>query len=177
MNLFKIIFGYSIWIFLGVVVDKINWSVDQTLLGMLSGTVAVSVYSVASTLNTVFINLSTAISSVMLPKVSKMVASYVNAKELTKEFIKIGRIQYYIVFLMLSGFILFGKRFIIWWVGEGFVDSYSVALILLVPLFIPLIQNLGLSIIQAISLKICGCILQSFLNISLLISKNFLHTT
>lgn len=148
-KLFKTILGYSIWIFLGVVVDKVNWSVDQFVLGSVVGTVAVSIYSTASTLNTLFINLSTAISGVMLPKMSKMVATKASDEEITNEFIKVGRIQYLIVFLMASGLVLFGKEFIIAWVGKEFETSYYVALILILPLCIPLIQNLGLSIMQA----------------------------
>lgn len=148
-KLFKIILSYSIWIFLGVIVDKINWSVDQFVLGAIVGTIAVSIYSAASTLNTLFINLSTAISGVMLPKMSKMVAKNASEEELTSEFIKVGRIQYLIIFLMASGLVLFGKEFIIAWVGKGFETSYYVALILILPLCIPLIQNLGLSIMQA----------------------------
>ena len=149
--LFKVIFGYSIWIFLGVIVDKANWSVDQFVLGSVSGTVAVSIYSIASTLNLLFINLSTAISGVLLPKMSKMVANKASSEELTNEFIKVGRIQYYIIFLMCSGLVLFGKEFISLWAGEGFSESYYVALLLIIPVCIPLIQNLGLSIMQAMN--------------------------
>ncbi len=150
-KVFKIIFSYSFFIFLGVVVDKINWSVDQTILGIVSGTIAVSIYSVANTLNTLFINLSTAISGVMLPKVSKMVANNATSEELTNEMIKVGRIQFYIIFLMVTGLILFGKEFIIWWVGKDFESAYSVALWLIIPISFPLIQNIGLSIMQAMN--------------------------
>ena len=147
--LFKTIFGYSFFIFLGVVVDKINWSVDQFVLGAVSGTIAVSVYSVASQINTLFVNLSTAVSGVLLPKMSKMVASKASNEEITNEFIKVGRIQYLIIFLMVSGLTLFGKEFIISWVGSEYIDSYYIALILIIPLCLPLIQNLGVSIMQA----------------------------
>ena len=147
--LFKTIFSYSFFIFLGVIVDKINWSVDQFVLGAVSGTVAVSLYSVASQINTLFVNLSTAVSGVLLPKMSKMVASHASNEDLTEEFIKVGRIQYLIVFLMASGLTLFGKEFIIAWVGQEFITSYYIALILILPLCIPLIQNLGISIMQA----------------------------
>ncbi len=149
--LFKTILGYSIWIFLGVIADKINWSVDQFVLGAVSGTIAVSIYSVASNLNSLFINLSTAISGVLLPKMSKMVAQKASNIEITNEFIKVGRIQYLIIFLMASGFVLFGKEFIIAWVGEEYIISYYVALLLILPMCIPLIQNLGLSIMQAMN--------------------------
>lgn len=149
--LFKTILGYSIWLFIGAIVDKINWSADQFILGAVCSTAAVSIYSVASQLNNLFLNLSTAISGVLLPKMTKMVANKASKKELTNEMIKVGRIQYFIIFLMCSGLVLFGKQFIIWWAGSDFVDSYYVALLLIIPLCFPLIQNLGLSIMQAMN--------------------------
>ena len=150
-TIFKTIFSYSIWIFIGVIVDKINWSVDNFVLGAVSGTIAVSVYSLASTLNNLFINLSTAFSSVMLPKISKLVAKNATSRELTNELIKVGRIQYYVVFLMASGLILVGKEFFIFWAGNDYEKSYYVALLLIIPACIPLIQNLGVSIRQALN--------------------------
>lgn len=148
-KLFKTIFSYSFFIFLGVIVDKVNWSVDQFVLGAVSGTIAVSLYSVASQINTLFVNLSNAMSGVLLPKMSKMIAKKASDKEMTKEFIKVGRIQYLIIFLMASGFTLFGKKFIMAWAGKDFVTSYYIAVILILPLCVPLIQNLGISIMQA----------------------------
>lgn len=147
--LFKTIFTYSFFIFLSVIVDKVNWSVDQFVLGAVSGTIAVSVYSVASQINTLFINLSTAISGVLLPKMSKMVSENATSDELTNEFIKVGRIQWLIIFLAISGLVLFGKEFIIWWAGDDYLMSYYVAIILTIPISLPLIQNLGISIMQA----------------------------
>ena len=148
-TIFKTILGYSIWIFLGVIVDKVNWSVDQFILGSVSGTIAVSVYSTAALINQLFINLSTAINSVLLPKISKMIAQKSSNEEITNEFIKVGRIQYFIIFLMCSGLVMFGKEFFITWVGKEYINSYYIAMILIIPLCIPLIQNLGISIMQA----------------------------
>lgn len=148
-QIFVTILGYSIWIFLGAIADKINWSIDNFILGSIIGTSAVSIYSVALQFNTLFINLSTAISGVMLPKISKMISLKCSDEELTNEFIKIGRLQYLVIFLLISGFILFGKNFIIIWAGNEYILSYYVAIILIVPLCIPLIENLGLSILQA----------------------------
>lgn len=149
--LFKTVLAYSFWIFLGVIADKINWSADQFILGMFCGTIAISIYSAASTINTLFINLSTAVSGVLLPKMAKMIANKASIKEISDEFVKVGRIQYYIVFLMASGFVLIGKEFIRMWVGSSYDDAYYVALLLVLPLCIPLIQNLGLSILQAMN--------------------------
>ncbi len=150
-QIFNTILKYSIWVFLAVIVDKVNWSLDNFILGAVSGTIAVSIYSIAATLNHLFINLSTAISSVFLPKMSKMIAKNATSEELTNEMIKVGRIQNYIIFLMCSGLILFGKNFIISWAGKEFETSYYVSLLLIIPICIPLIQNLGISIMQAMN--------------------------
>ena len=149
--LFKTIFSYSFFIFLAIIVDKVNWSVDQFILGAVSGATAVSIYAIASNLNALFINLSTAISGVFLPKMSKMIANKATSKELTNEMIKIGRIQFYIIYLMMTGLIIVGKEFIIWWVGKEFEEAYYIALVLIIPICFPLIQNLGISIMQAMN--------------------------
>lgn len=177
-NMFKMILGFSIWIFLGSVVDRINWSVDQFVLGMFCGSVAVSVYSVASSINTMFVNLSTAMSGVLLPKMSKMVASKASNEEISNEFVKVGRLQYYIIFLMASGFTLFGKEFILAWVGKNYLKSYYIALILILPLCVPLIQNLGLSILQAKNLNrfrsiLLFCIALANIAISIPLAKRY----
>lgn len=149
--IFKVILGYSIYIFLGEIVDKVNWNVDQCILGIVSGTTAVSVYSIAAQLNNMFILFSSTINGVFLPKISKMVAKNSSSEDLSNEFIRIGRIQFYIVFLLCSGFIIYGKQFIRFWVGTKFNTSYYVALFLIIPLCVPLVQTLGLSIMQAMN--------------------------
>lgn len=176
--LFKTILGYSIWLFLNSIVDKVNWSVDQFVLGAVSGTVAVSIYTVASQINSLFINLSTAISGVFLPKMSKMISDNASSKTLTSEFIKVGRIQFYIMFLVITGFILVGKEFIIWWVGKEFINAYYVTLLLIIPAFFSLIQNLGLSIMQAMNkfkFKSLSTFIMSIFNIiiSIFLAKKY----
>lgn len=59
-------------------------------------------------------------------------------------------IQYLLMCLITTGFISFGKQFITqFWGGAGYVDAYYVALITMLPCLIPLIQNVGLNIVQA----------------------------
>lgn len=148
-QIFKQIFNYSLFIFLAMIVDKINNSIDYILLGALSGTIAVSIYQIGAQFNTIYISFSTSISSVMLPRVSKIVEEKDSKEKLDNLFIKVGRIQYLILALIMSGFILFGKEFIMLWAGENYEISYYVALILMIPYTVPLIQNLGITILQA----------------------------
>lgn len=163
--LLKEIFKYSFFIFLNQVIDKVNWSLDQFILGSIAGTVVTAVYAVAGQLNNMYMNFSTAISGVMLPKVTKMEDNHANNKEFTNIFIKTGRIQYILMALIITGFTLFGQIFINWWAGPGYEDAYIIACILMVPMTIPLIQNIGLSILQAKNLYKYRTIIFFFISI------------
>ncbi|MBJ6118247.1 oligosaccharide flippase family protein [Pontibacter sp. BT310] len=148
-GLLREISSYSFFIFLGVIVDKIYWSTGQFVLGVVAGTAVVAVYAIAVQLQMYYMTLSTAISGVFLPKVTAMVARNSTDKELSNLFIRTGRIQYVIMAFVLSGFILFGKSFIILWAGPEYEGAYLISLLLMIPLTIPLIQTLGISILQA----------------------------
>ncbi|PID33233.1 hypothetical protein CR969_01840 [Candidatus Saccharibacteria bacterium] len=145
---FKQLLVFSSFIFINMVIDKINWSLDQVILGSVSGTEAVSRYAIAMQFNLIFLSLSTAISSILVPKVSKLVAQN-NDSQLSKEFIRVGRLQFYVLLLFLIGFISLGQNFINIWAGPGYQRSYIIALILILPLIIPLTQNTGIAIAQA----------------------------
>lgn len=140
---------YSFWIFLNVIMDRIYWSTGQFVLGAFVGTTAVAVFAVAIQLENMYMQFSSAISSVFLPKVTGMVARNDNQKEISDLFIRTGRIQYIVIALILSGFIVFGRDFINLWAGEGYESAYPITLLFFVSLAIPLIQNLGITILQA----------------------------
>lgn len=140
---------YSFWIFLNAIMDRIYWSTGQFVLGVYKGSAAIAVYAVAVQLLNMYMLFSTAITSVLLPKITAMVVKGNNEKEISDLFIKVGRIQYIIVVFILSSFIVFGKPFIKLWAGSNYVDSYYVCLFFFIPFTIDLIQNLGISILQA----------------------------
>lgn len=70
-------------------------------------------------------------------------------KSISDLFIKVGRVQWFIILLILCGFILFGQNFILLWAGSDYADAYWMTLLLFIPSAIPLIQSLGIVILQA----------------------------
>lgn len=140
---------YSLWIFMNAIMDRIYWSTGQFVLGALVGTAAVAVFAIAIQLEDMYMAFSTAISGIFLPKVTAMAVNETDKKVISDLFIKTGRIQYCIMSLILSGFILFGRQFIALWAGDGYSDAYIIALLFFIPLTVPLIQNLGITILQA----------------------------
>lgn len=140
---------YSFWIFLNVIMDRVYWSTGQFILGIVSGTVAIAIFAVAIQLQGMYMQFSTAISNVFLPKVTGMVALRNDDKEISDLFIRTGRIQNIVMAIILFGFIVFGKQFIMLWAGENYKDAYPITVLFFVSLYIPLIQNLGITILQA----------------------------
>lgn len=140
---------YSFWIFLNAIMDRVYWSTGQFVLGAMVGTAAVAVFAIAIQLEGMYMQFSTAISSVFLPKVTAMVATNRSRKEISDLFIRTGRFQYIVLAYILSGFIIFGRQFIELWAGAGYSDAYIISLLFFIPLTVPLIQNLGITILQA----------------------------
>ncbi len=148
-HFFKEISVYSFWIFLSAIMDRIYWNTGQFILGIYSGAVAVAVFAVAIQLQQIYMAFSCAISGVFLPKVTTMVTHDNNTKNISNLFIRTGRIQYIVMAFILTGFILFGKPFIHLWAGSDYEDAYWIALCFFIPLTVPLIQNIGITILQA----------------------------
>ena len=148
-SLLKEIWVFSFFIFLNMIVDQINWSVDKFILGMFGGTVAVAVYAVGGQINTLYMSLSTSVSSVFIPRINTIVADNDDNNQLTDIFTRVGRIQFIVLALVLNGFILLGKYFISVWAGNGYDSAYYVVLLLIIPVTVPLIQNLGIEIQRA----------------------------
>lgn len=148
-GLLKEMWFFTFFIFINMIVDQINWNVDKFLLGRFSGTVAVAVYGIGSQLNNMYLQVSTAISNVFIPQVNRIVAEGQGDRVLTELFTKVGRVQFIILSMIVSGFIFLGQAFIALWAGDGYEDSYYIALLLIVPVTVPLIQNLGIEIQRA----------------------------
>lgn len=148
-GILKELISFSGFVFLASIVDMLYWSTDKVLIGSMIGTSAVAIYNVGGTFNNMIQQLSTGISSVLIPRITGMVFNECSNEELSDLFIKIGRLQFIIVSLVVTGFIVFGRQFIIFIAGIGYEDAYIVALLTMIPLSIPLIQNTGLNILIA----------------------------
>lgn len=148
-SLIKELFGFSAFVFLGSLVDMLFWSTDKVILGMFSSSIAVAIYNVGGTFNNIIMQLSTSISGVLTPKITGMVVKNASKAELTELFIRVGRLQFIVIAIIVSGFTVFGRAFINLWAGAEYADAYWITILTMFPLCVPLIQNTGLSIVIA----------------------------
>ena len=144
----KEILFFSFFIFLNAILDQVYWKTGQLILGAVAGTLVVAVYSVAIQLIIAYIGFSANVSTVFLPRLSALAAKN-SMDEINAIFLKVGRLQFYIVMLLFFGFLLFGRQFLHLWVGDEFTAAYGYTVILMAGLIIPLVQNTGILILQA----------------------------
>ncbi|MGN0521372.1 MAG: lipopolysaccharide biosynthesis protein [Eubacterium sp.] len=153
-GIFKSLFAFSGLIALNMIVDQINNNIDRIILSRYCGAAVTAVYSVGGSLHSYYINFSTSISGVFAPRTHRLVNEYkdnpaAQRKALTELFVKVGRIQFLVLALICSGLVFFGKQFIYYWAGEGYTQAYYVALVMIIPGTVPLIQNVGIEIQRA----------------------------
>lgn len=150
-GLLKEIFEFSFFIALTIIVDQINWNIDKVLLGRYKGTISVSIYTIGFALFAYYKQVATSISSIFAPKVHNIYNGNSKNKkhEISSLFLQVGRIQFFILALLASGVVLFGKSFIFYWVGPGYNESYYVSILLIIPASISLIQTISADILHA----------------------------
>lgn len=145
------IFNFSFFIFLGLIAQKIYWSTDQVILGMFVSSTSISIYAIGSQLNGYFKVFSNVINSMFLPKLTKLTAKKSSKEEIMSILLKVSRIQYIIAMFIFIGFLLIGKSFIKIWVGEEYYTSYYIALFIMIPQIISIVQALFATLLEAMN--------------------------
>lgn len=150
----KHIFSYSTWIFVFALVSLFQWKAGHWVLGRISPPEILTIYGIGIVLGTYYGAFSTAISSVFLPRATKMSVDDASGEELTDMMIKIGRLSFIVLMFILTAFALFGKQFVFLWVGgelgeDGSFQSWVIALMIMVAYTLPLVQGFGNSILEA----------------------------
>lgn len=141
--------SFSFYIFLWTIVDQLNWQIGRIILSNTSGSAAVAVFAVGTQFCMMFLIFSTSLSGVFVPSVYKLVHENDAAKKITDLMIKVGRLQFYIVFFIWLGFVVFGQSFIYLWAGSQYGDAYWVAILMMTPVIIALTQNIGIEVLRA----------------------------
>lgn len=147
--LFKSVISFSGILLINDAVDLINNNLPGVLTGSILGPGAVAVYAIVIQIRNIFIQLSTALSSVFIPRVNELVSEGATDEQLTDLMINVGKSQFSILIFVYGGFVVAGKWFIQQWAGNNFGMAYWMLVVVMLPLLVPLSQNLGLEIQRA----------------------------
>ena len=151
-SMMREIIGFTFFIFLNQVLDLLSsTNIDNYLIGIICGTDDVTVYSMGGKISQMFHSVASPISAIFVPMIYNIVESGKDQSRLTDIFTKVGKLQFAILYLFLSGFVLWGKSFLKVWIGDGYDESYYIAIILMTSLIVALSQNIGIEIQRAVN--------------------------
>ena len=147
----KGLLSFSASVVLVTVADQIFWKTDQLIVGFLYGPDSVAVYSVGAQVYSAYMYIGIAIASVFLPHVSELYHRDHDMEAISNLFIKVGRLTFMVCIAVLGGFVVLGADFMELWAGEGYYTSYLIAIVVMIPFTIDIVQNLGLTILQVVN--------------------------
>ena len=133
--------AFALWVFVVSVVVQINFRLGHFVLGLMTTTRVVAVYAVAMQLAMVYGAFAQVIPSVFLPRTTELVARGASGDHLTRFVIGPCRFQLVLLGCFFGGIVLFGRQFITLWAGPTFIEAWTVAVLVLGPLTIPLFEN------------------------------------
>lgn len=150
-NIKKELSSYSFFVFLFLITDQIFWKTDSIVLGIISTTSVVAVYSISGQIVMQLRQLSATFSSVFLPRIIQQLEKDKDFNEINKFYTKASKYQYIIISLIVVSYALLGKEFITLWVGEGFINSYYYSMLIIIATIIPMSQTTNYQIMYAMS--------------------------
>lgn len=148
-SVFKAIAIFSFWIFLNQIFDLVNNNVPNFLLGALASSTAVAVFAISVQIRNIFFSMSTTMSNVFVPMINGIVAEHDDNRVLNELMTRVGRYQMILFWFLYGGFITIGQYFVRIWSGSENRDAYWLAIIMVLPVMIPLTQNTGIEIQRA----------------------------
>lgn len=173
--LLKNIVQFAGFIVLQSLMDQMNWQIDKFILARTQGANEISLYSVGSTFNKYFIMFSGALSGVFIAQINKLQAKSENNK-INHLFLRSSRMFAYLIWLFISGYIIFGQSFVDRWAGNEYRDSFYVGLLLMLPVTASLTMALGQDIARAMNkhqlqivINFVICVINLFVSIPLAI--------
>ncbi len=150
-ELMKSLLVFSAGIVFAAVADQVFWKADQLILGKIYGSGIVAIYAVGAQIYGNYSPVGVAVASVFMPRISQLYHADHDMNSISDLFAKTGRLVFLACMLFLSGFFLFGRSFIMLWAGEAFEEAYAVALVVMIPYTIDVMQHLGLTILQVMN--------------------------
>ncbi len=139
----KEIFGYSIFSTISSLAQRLIFNLMPTILGIVTGSVAIAIFGVGSTLEGYAYMISGAVNGMFFPKISRIVKNENYEESLLNLMVRVGRLQFSIISFIFVGFLCVGRDFILLWVGTEYMPAYIGTLALLLPSLLRVPQQIA----------------------------------
>ena len=147
-NEFRTILSFVVWVTIIALSQRLIFNISPSILGIFSDSQEIAFLGIAITLESYVFMFANALNGLFLPRVSKLLHNKQNS-EILELMIKVGRVQIYIIGFICVWLVSFGRHFIDVWVGESFSPVYLCAILIIIPSFLHLPQEIGHTYIVA----------------------------
>lgn len=139
----KRMFSFSVWITVISLAQRCIFNIMPTLIAATVNSAAVTLFSLAYTLEGYVYIFADAINGMFMPKISRILAQGKEETELSNLMIQVGRFHVYTIGLLYIGFICIGRNFVELWMGKGYEAVYLCTLLLIFPSLIDVPQQIA----------------------------------
>lgn len=138
----KEILSFSLWVCLLGICIQLIYGFQTTILGIASDTKNISVYNISHTIYGFIYVFASGLNGLFLPRLSYIENESNSIEKINNLMTKVGRLQLLLLGLLISGFFVYGKEFLMLWVGEEYNDAYLAGLFLIIPTLIVLTEEI-----------------------------------
>ena len=166
-SLLKEILSFSIWVTVLGIAQRLTYNVAPSILGIVSNSREIALYSPASAIAGYFYTFATAINGLFLPTISRKIAQK-KEEDILPLMVTVGRFQVVVLGMLYVGFATVGREFMVLWMGEEFLVSYYCVLLLAFPTIFEYSQQIANTTIIAknkVKLQSIGLLVTSLINI------------
>ena len=132
-SLCKDIFGFSIWVTISTLAQRLVFNITPSILGAVANSAAIAVFGIVTTIEGYAYTFTTAINGMFMPRISRIYEQGHENEELMPLLMNVGKFQYALNGLIVAGFSVVGKAFINLWMDPTYADAYYGILLVVIP--------------------------------------------
>ena len=160
-GIYKEIFSFSVWVTVSSLAMRLVFNITPSILGVVTGTAAIAVFGIVTTIEGYTYTITTAINGMFMPKISRILTQNDTQENLNPLFLTVGKFQFALNGLIVAGFACVGRSFIQLWMGEGYALAYYGILLVIVPgLFYNSLQIANTTMVVLKKVKVTAFLLQ-----------------
>jgi len=131
-------------------VTTMNNTLDKFLIGVMMTPEDVTVYSIAMTVYSMFSTIACLPMGMYMPAVAKSMRQGLKGKELTETMLQPCRFNILITGLIIAGFAIVGRQFVVMLYGEDFILAWYCAMIVMIPMFFNTANDIVINVLDVL---------------------------
>lgn len=130
-RLYREIFSFSLWVSITSLAQRLIFNLMPSILGVVASSSAIAVFGIVTTIESYAYTVIAAIKGLFMPRVSELLLK--DEKGLGSLNLSVGKFLYGLNGLIIVGFTILGKDFLLLWMGPEYADAYAGILLVLIP--------------------------------------------